>query len=262
MLEMSLGHGLFSAYQVQGVSLRSLYKRSTGHVTFTIDPVRDLLIWAVIQNHRELAGIIWAQSQDCTAAALACSKILKELSKEEEDTDSSEEMLALADEFEHRAIGVFTECYRKDEERAQKLLVRVSEAWGKTTCLQLALEAKDMKFVSHGGIQAFLTKVWWGQLCVDNGLWRIILCMLVFPLLFTGFISFREKRLQAPCRPARVRAFFNAPVVIFHLNIFSYFAFLCLFAYVLMVDFQPSPSWCEYLIYLWLFSLVCEETRQ
>ena len=49
--------------------------------------------------------------------------------------------------------GVFTECYRKDEERAQKLLTRVSEAWGKTTCLQLALEAKDMKFVSHGGIQ-------------------------------------------------------------------------------------------------------------
>lgn len=51
------------------------------------------------------------------------------------------------------STGVFTECYRKDEERAQKLLTRVSEAWGKTTCLQLALEAKDMKFVSHGGIQ-------------------------------------------------------------------------------------------------------------
>lgn len=51
-------------------------------------------------------------------------------------------------------------------------------------------------------------------------------------------------------------------MVIFHLNILSYFAFLCLFAYVLMVDFQASPSWCEYLIYLWLFSLVCEETRQ
>lgn len=49
--------------------------------------------------------------------------------------------------------GVFTECYRKDEERAQKLLTRVSEAWGKTTCLQLALEAKNMNFVSHGGVQ-------------------------------------------------------------------------------------------------------------
>ena len=41
---------------------------------------------------------------------------------------------------------------------AQKLLVRVSEAWGRTTCLQLALEAKDMKFVSHGGIQV----TFWG----------------------------------------------------------------------------------------------------
>lgn len=49
--------------------------------------------------------------------------------------------------------GVFTDCYRKDEERAQKLLTRVSEAWGKTTCLQLALEAKNMNFVSHGGVQ-------------------------------------------------------------------------------------------------------------
>ncbi|XP_069886906.1 transient receptor potential cation channel subfamily M member 2 isoform X1 [Dipodomys merriami] len=247
---------------VQGVSLRSLYKRPAGQVAFTMDPIRDLLIWTIVQSRRELAAIIWAQSQDCTAAALACSKILKELSKEEEDTDCSEEMLALAEEFEHRAIGVFTECYRKDEERAQKLLVRVSEAWGKTTCLQLALEAKDMKFVSQGGVQAFLTKVWWGQLCVDNGLWRVILCMLAFPLLFTGLVSFREKRLQAVGSPARMRAFFNAPVVIFHLNTLSYFAFLCLFAYVLMVDFQPTPSRCECLIYVWLFSLVCEEARQ
>ncbi|XP_072724021.1 transient receptor potential cation channel subfamily M member 2 isoform X4 [Ciconia boyciana] len=138
---------------VQGSSLRSLYKRSAGRVTFTVDPVRDLLIWAVVQNRKELGEIIWAQSQDCMAAALACSKILKELAKEEEDTDTTDDMLALAEQYEHKAIGVFTDCYRKDEERAQKLLTRVSEAWGKTTCLQLALEAKNMNFVSHGGVQ-------------------------------------------------------------------------------------------------------------
>lgn len=33
--------------------------------------------------------------------------------------------------------------------------------------------------------------MWWGQLSVDNGLWRVILCMLAFPLLSTGLISFR-----------------------------------------------------------------------
>nr|XP_009663409.1 PREDICTED: transient receptor potential cation channel subfamily M member 2 isoform X1 [Struthio camelus australis] len=247
---------------VQGSSLRSLYKRSASRVTFTMDPVRDLLIWAAVQNRKELAEIIWTQSQDCTVAALACSKILKELAKEEEDTDTTEEMLALAEQYEYKAIGVFTECYRKDEERAQKLLTRVSEAWGKTTCLQLALEAKNMNFVSHGGVQAFLTKVWWGKMCVDNGLWRVIVCMLFFPLLYTSFITFREKKLQPMGCLIRFQAFFTAPVVIFHMNILSYFTFLLLFAYVLMVDFQPLPSWREYLIYFWLFSLVCEETRQ
>ncbi|KYO36053.1 transient receptor potential cation channel subfamily M member 2 isoform X1 [Alligator mississippiensis] len=247
---------------VQGVSLRSLYKRSAGPAIYTMDPVRDLLIWAVVQNRRELAEIIWTQSQDCIAAALASSKILKELSREEEDTDSTEEMLALAEWFELRAIGVFTECYRKDEERAEKLLIRVSEAWGKTTCLQLSLEAKNMNFVSHGGIQTFLTKVWWGKLCVDNGLWRVILCMLFFPLLYTGLVGFREKRLQPMNCLTRFRAFFTAPVVIFHLNILSYFSFLLLYAYVLMIDFQETPSWRERIIYFWLFSLVCEETRQ
>ncbi|XP_036767937.2 transient receptor potential cation channel subfamily M member 2 isoform X6 [Manis pentadactyla] len=247
---------------VQGASLQSLYKHSSGCDAFTMDPVRDLLIWAIVQNRRELAEIIWAQSQDCITAALACSKILKELSREEQDTDSLEDMLALTAAFENRAVGVFTECYRKDEERAQKLLVRVSEAWGKTTCLQLALEAKDMKFVSHGGVQAFLTRVWWGQLSMDNGLWQVFLCMLVFPLLYTGLISFRERRLRAGRGLARIRTFFSAPVVVFHLNVLSYSAFLCLFAYVLMVDFQPTPSGCERLLYLWLFSLVCEESRQ
>ncbi|NWX25909.1 TRPM2 protein, partial [Notiomystis cincta] len=248
---------------VQGSSLRSLYKRSAGRVTFTMDPIRDLLIWAVVQNHKELAEIIWAQSQDCMVAALACSKILKELAREEEDTDTSDDMLALAEEYEHKAIGVFTDCYRKDEERAQKLLIRVSEAWGKTTCLQLALEAKNMNFVSHGGVQAFLTKVWWGKLCVDNGLWRVITCMLFFPLLYTNLVTFsREKRLQPMGCLTRLRAFFTAPIVIFLMNTLSYFTFLLLFAYVLMVDFQPAPSWREHLIYFWLFSLVCEETRQ
>lgn len=33
--------------------------------------------------------------------------------------------------------------------------------------------------------------MWWGQLCVDNGLWCVTLCMLAFPLLLTGLISFR-----------------------------------------------------------------------
>ncbi|XP_060539079.1 transient receptor potential cation channel subfamily M member 2 isoform X1 [Pantherophis guttatus] len=248
--------------KMQGVQLQAFYRHSAAQTPFSIDPVRDLLIWAIVQNRKELADIIWTQSRDCIAAALACSNILKEISKEENDTDSCEEMLTLAEKYEHRAVGVFTECCRKDEERAQNLLIRVSDAWGKTTCLQLALEGKNMKFVSHGGVQAFLTRVWWGKLSVDNGICQVILCMLFFPLLYTGLITFRKKRIQPTTDLNRFRAFFTAPVVIFHLNILSYFSFLCLYAFVLMTDFQSTPSWPEYVIYFWLFSLVCEEARQ
>ncbi|XP_069589865.1 transient receptor potential cation channel subfamily M member 2 [Ranitomeya imitator] len=289
---------------VQKVTLRSFHKRSQGKPSCTMDPVRDLLIWAIVQNRKELAEIIWIQCHDCIAAALACSKMLKELSKEEEDTDTSEDMMTLADDYEQKAIGIFTESYRKDEERALKLLIRVSEAWGQTTCLKLALEAKDMKFVSQGGVQAFLTRVWFGELSVDNELWRIITCLIFFPLLYTRLLTFRKdeevihiqvmkkenntdaflddpaltetrknkiasrsqtptlKKKNAMTPTDRFQAFFMAPVVIFHLNILAYFSFLLLFAYVLMIDFQPSPSWRELIIYFWLFSLVCEEIRQ
>lgn len=49
--------------------------------------------------------------------------------------------------------GVFSECHNSDEERAQKLLVRVSPFWGRTTCLRLALEADDKSFVAQSGVQ-------------------------------------------------------------------------------------------------------------
>lgn len=49
--------------------------------------------------------------------------------------------------------GVFTECHNSDEERAEKLLVRVSPFWGRTTCLRFALEADDENFVAHSGVQ-------------------------------------------------------------------------------------------------------------
>lgn len=46
---------------MQGVQLQALYRRSAAQAPFSIDPVRDLLIWAIVQNRKELADIIWAQ---------------------------------------------------------------------------------------------------------------------------------------------------------------------------------------------------------
>ncbi|XP_069495749.1 transient receptor potential cation channel subfamily M member 2-like [Ambystoma mexicanum] len=233
-------------------------------------PLRDLLIWSILQNREELAEIAWSQDQDCIVAALACSKILKELSKEADEADNSENMLALAALYEERAVGVFSECYRKNEIRAEELLTRISPAWGKTTCLQLAREAKAMRFMSQGGVQILLTKIWWGRLSVDNGLVSVLLCMLLFPLIYTGLVTFRTnisssdglKKPQPLSCIARLSGFFAAPVVVFYWNVISYIGFLWLFAHVLMIDFQTLPSWRECLLYVWIFSVLCEELRQ
>ncbi|XP_056409084.1 transient receptor potential cation channel subfamily M member 2-like [Hyla sarda] len=258
-------------------------------------PVRDLLIWCIVQNRQELADIIWSLSDDCIVGALACTKILKALAKEEEDTENIDEMKALADVYEERAIGVFSECDRYDQKRAELLLIRMSPKWGKTTTLELAEESQARSFMSQGGVQMFLTKTWWGRLSVDNGFIQIMLCMLLFPLIYSGLITYRKgyvanisgtegstnerqsMRIRHELTNSRrerhhgpkpyscfwkFMAFFNAPIIKFYYNVVSYIGFLWLFAYVIMIDFQPSPSWREYILYVWVFTILCEELRQ
>lgn len=61
---------------------------------------------------------------------------------------------------------------------------------------------------------------------------------------------------------SKLVSLYSSPQVKFYWNMASYFAFLFLFASVLLVDFQSSPSIKELLLYIWLLSLVCEEIRQ
>ncbi|XP_048857884.1 transient receptor potential cation channel subfamily M member 2 isoform X2 [Brienomyrus brachyistius] len=264
------------------------------------DPGRDLFLWAVLQNDKELAEIAWEQCRDSLTAALAASRILKRMALEEDQVgDEAEEMRKLANHYERQAIGVFSECYSWDEQRAERLLVRISPSWGRVTCLRLALEADDKSFVAHVGVQAFLTQTWCGELAMSNPQWKVLVCM-AFPLLiYTGFVSFRrdEEILKASERKnklkdavasapsdtrwkaqlrhgqihmnlksldciSRLAGFVTAPMVKFYWNIVSYFSFLLLFGFVLVVDFQLTPSWMELLLYLWLMSLVVEEVRQ
>uniref|UniRef100_A0A4W6FEJ6 Transient receptor potential cation channel, subfamily M, member 2 n=1 Tax=Lates calcarifer TaxID=8187 RepID=A0A4W6FEJ6_LATCA len=265
------------------------------------DPGRDLFLWAIVQNNKELAEIAWEQCRDCMSAALAATKILKKMAEEGSDADEAEDMRELANHYEKHAIGVFSKCHNNDEERARKLLVRASPLWGRTTCLRLALEADDKNFVAQSGVQALLTQIWCGELSVDNPVWRVMVCMVFFPLIYTGFLVFRRdeiiqreaerkeeiktvetvtgtvsnpgdlsvhsdshslRRLKTLSCWSRLVCLYSSPQVKFYWNIVSYFAFLFLFAVVLMIDFQDTPSAGEVLLYIWLLSLVCEEVRQ
>ncbi|CAM9642449.1 unnamed protein product, partial [Lampetra planeri] len=245
----------------QALCHRSILKGVHMWLLYCPDPERDLFIWAVLLNRRELANFFWSQGKDCMAAALMASKLLKAMVQEEDDSDRTSDMLAQADNYEQLAIGLLDECYKDDELRAQKLLIRQLHSWGGATCLSMAYHANNKSFFSHSGVQALLTQIWWGGMSVDLKTWRVILC-IIFPLLiYTRIITFRWRSLTITMFQ-RWRNFWTAPITVFWANVVSYFIFLWLFAYVIIMDFQYTPDWPEYLLYAWVLSLILEELRQ
>lgn len=54
-------------------------------------------------------------------------------------------------------LELFTECYSSDEDLAEQLLVYSCEAWGGSSCLELAVEATDQHFIAQPGVQVSST---------------------------------------------------------------------------------------------------------
>ncbi|XP_032627399.1 transient receptor potential cation channel subfamily M member 8 [Chelonoidis abingdonii] len=225
--------------------------------------LQALFIWSVLQNKKELSKVIWEQTRGCILAALGASKLLKSLAKVKNDINAAGESEELANEYETRAVELFSECYSSDEELAEQLLTYSCEAWGGSNCLELAVEAKDQQFIAQPGVQNFLSKQWYGEISRDTKNWKIILCLFLFPLIGCGFISFRKKPVERSKKLLLYYAsFFTSPFVVFSWNVIFYVVFLLLFAYVLLMDFQNEPTMLELILYVLVFILLCDEVRQ
>ncbi|XP_027251791.1 transient receptor potential cation channel subfamily M member 8 isoform X3 [Cricetulus griseus] len=229
----------------------------------TRHPLQALFIWAILQNKKELSKVIWEQTKGCTLAALGASKLLKTLAKVKNDINAAGESEELANEYETRAVELFTECYSNDEDLAEQLLVYSCEAWGGSNCLELAVEATDQHFIAQPGVQNFLSKQWYGEISRDTKNWKIILCLFVIPLVGCGLVSFRKKPIDKHKKLLWYYvAFFTSPFVVFSWNVVFYIAFLLLFAYVLLMDFHSVPHTPELILYALVFVLFCDEVRQ
>ncbi|NXU91672.1 TRPM5 protein, partial [Xiphorhynchus elegans] len=166
------------------------------------NPWRDLFVWAVLQNRHKMANYFWAMGQEGVASALAACKILKEMSRLETETKAACVMKEA--KYEQLAVELFSECYYNSEERAFALLVRKNQYWSKTTCLQLATEADAKSFFAHDGVQAFLTKIWWGDMSTSTQILKLI-CGFWCPfLIYTNLIAFSEEK-QSKNEPEPLR---------------------------------------------------------
>ncbi|XP_047679587.1 transient receptor potential cation channel subfamily M member 5 isoform X2 [Prionailurus viverrinus] len=157
------------------------------------NPWRDLFLWAVLQNRHEMAAYFWAMGQEGVAAALAACKILREMSHLEAGAAGGRG--GSEAKYEQLALGLFSECYRSSEDRAFALLVRRNRCWSRTTCLHLATEADTKAFFAHDGVQAFLTKIWWGNMASGTAILRLLGAFLCPALIYTNLITFSEEAL-------------------------------------------------------------------
>lgn len=90
--------------------------------------------------------------------------------------------------------------------------------------------------------------------------------MIVTNMYSLSISGMSHRPLKRPFIVSRWRQFWFAPVTSFLGNVLMYFLFLLLFAYVLLVDFKPpppsGPAISEYVLYFWVFTIVCEEIRE
>ncbi|KAG7272370.1 hypothetical protein CRUP_000361 [Coryphaenoides rupestris] len=151
-------------------------------------PWRDLFLWAVLQNRQQMANYFWDMGPEAVAAALAGCKILKEMAKLESEAESARSMKEA--KYEQFALDLFGKCYSNSEDRAYALLVRRTRCWSKSTILNLATEADAKAFFAHDGVQAMLTKIWWGAMSTDTGISKLVLSFFCPPLIWTNLIKF------------------------------------------------------------------------
>ncbi|XP_036388183.1 transient receptor potential cation channel subfamily M member 4-like [Megalops cyprinoides] len=156
-------------------------------------PWASLFIWAVLQNRREMAIFFWEMGGESVLSALSGCKMLRELSKLEGETETKMSMKELAQKFENLAHDVFSKCYQSSENRSFTLLIRKSPVWGGATCLQMATAGDARLFFSHDGVQSLLTEIWWGDMERYTEVWKLILTFFFPPLIYTRFITFRER---------------------------------------------------------------------
>ncbi|TRY93569.1 hypothetical protein DNTS_016416 [Danionella cerebrum] len=124
-------------------------------------PWRDLFIWALLQNRQEMANYFWAMGPEAVAAALVGCKIMKEMA--------------------HLAT---------EAESARSMKNAKYEQFAMATVLNVATMADAKCFFAHDGVQALLTKVWWGAMRTDTSISRLVLTFFLPPLVWTNLIKF------------------------------------------------------------------------
>jgi transient receptor potential cation channel subfamily M protein 2 len=167
----------------------------------TVDcPERELFLWALLLNRRQLAMIFWRAGKDHIGGALTASMLMKSLSDmvyKEGELELAGELRTNSMYFEMLATGLLNECYQLNKPVAQKLLVRRLHNWNEKTLFQLADSSMQMIFMEHSCCQTLLNEIWRGKVARAAAFWQVFTGMFC-PLIPIFVMKTSDNSKTAP----------------------------------------------------------------
>ncbi|XP_047451936.1 transient receptor potential cation channel subfamily M member 1-like isoform X2 [Mugil cephalus] len=150
-------------------------------------PFHELMLWAVLMKRQKMALFLWQRGEEAMAKALVACKLFKamahECSESELVDDISQDLENNSKEFGQLAYELLDQSYKHDEQVAMKLLTYELVNWSNSTCLKLAVAAKQRDFIAHTCSQMLLTDMWMGCLRIGKNPGLKVILGIIFPPL-------------------------------------------------------------------------------
>ena len=236
------------------VKTKDLKFRETDYANVDHHPGSDIFFTAVLCGNNNLAECVLRNTrcEEFLANALFAVGVFKaEVKSSNKVSTSAEDVERLqksAETLEGHAKAVVHSLYLQDKMYSEDALFRRPKRYGGHTAFDLACMADARSFLSDKACTDAIYASWWGDLSMVP--WGKIILYLLLPCLLC-------------CIPSRkLCSFYQIPAIkcTFHFIVFVFF--LLLFSFVLLTGLDGRPTIPEYVILIWMFTLLVEEFRQ
>ncbi|XP_069018078.1 transient receptor potential cation channel subfamily M member 1-like [Embiotoca jacksoni] len=150
-------------------------------------PFHELMLWGVLMKRQKMSLFLWQRGEEAMAKALVACKLYKAMahdcSESELVDDISQDLENNSKEFGQLAYELLDQSYKHDEQVAMKLLTYELVNWSNSTCLKLAVAAKQRDFIAHTCSQMLLTDMWMGCLRIGKNPGLKVILGIIFPPL-------------------------------------------------------------------------------
>ncbi|CAC5368004.1 TRPM3 [Mytilus coruscus] len=157
-------------------------KRRSKMKVYFDNPNKELFLWAVMMNRKDIAMLFWKRGRDYTCSALMASALTKALAKiadSDEDMELSLSYMENSKFYEGLACSLITECYIQNRYLATSMLVQTVEQYGNTTQFTIADANEMMDFMGQTACMAKLNSIWKGRMALYTSNMKIIISIFI-----------------------------------------------------------------------------------